>query len=726
LEVPVLSQTALLDRLVAEQRIGLEAREAVRLHVETNQCRVEDALVETGALDEGFLLKWLAATHRTRFVSSERLERADVERSVLAMVPQRLAEERLIFPVFFDASDKSLAIVTVEPDDDTLLRDLAMRAGVSQVKGFVARPLAIRAAIRKHYGGDQHAFRKLFAEGTATKPRPAHAQRSVLADRVPARPSMAEAPHAGPSARSTQPGRGLGGSLLDSALIDVDDGSRAREARPADTLGDTGLYALPSTAIQLDPPTPRIDTLLAPPPDSRPAPPQVRPPPAPEPQAHVELEVVNVLVSLLENQRNELRGHSAQVARLMQKVATHMGLSAQDKAALRLCGLLHDVGKSTSYHLTALNVAEYEAHRAQAKKSYLAPVRLFDRGTLPRLTVEGLTYLYERFDGEGFPERRSAKDIPLAARLLAIGETYADLTGNARNPFRKTLGVKAAVAVLGRYRDALFDGALLDVFRAAALGEEIASGILQDRPTILIADADADDTTVLELRLAEQGSAVVPCRSPEQALERLAQGGVDLLICEVEYADKDGLPFLDQVRALRGGPELPIIVLTRRSDRAAVDRAFALGIADYMIKPAASELVIAKVRNALARVPSPAGARGVSGSIGEMPLPDVIQVLSRTRKSGLLHVSAEGREGELAFGAGAIYTARFGALMGEEAVYALLALRHGTFSLDSSYVPETRMLHKSTDELLLEGMRRLDEQGLSTGDFSITRTDDVR
>jgi hypothetical protein len=40
-------------------------------------------------------------------------------------------------------------------------------------------------------------------------------------------------------------------------------------------------------------------------------------------------------------------------------------------------------------------------------------------------------------------------------------------------------------------------------------------------------------------------------------------------------------------------------------------------------------------------------------------------------------------------------------------------------------VPETRMIHKSTDELLLEGMRRLDEQGLSTGDFSITRTDDA-
>jgi len=97
--VAVLTQKALLDRLLAEQRITSEAREVVRNHMATTHCRVEDALVETGALDEAFLLKWLAATHRTRFVSSERLERAEVERSVLALLPQRMAEEHLIFPV---------------------------------------------------------------------------------------------------------------------------------------------------------------------------------------------------------------------------------------------------------------------------------------------------------------------------------------------------------------------------------------------------------------------------------------------------------------------------------------------------------------------------------------------------------------------------------------------------------------------------------------------------
>src|SRR6476619_651967 len=123
----------------------------------------------------------------------------------------------------------------------------------------------------------------------------------------------------------------------------------------------------------------------------------------------------------------------------MQKLGEHMGLEAADVYALRLAGLLHDVGKTSSYHLTALNVAEYEGHRMQAKKSVLGPIRLFEAAQLPKACIDGLCHVYERFDGTGFPDRRAGKYIPLAARILAIAETYADLTSNARNPFRRTL-----------------------------------------------------------------------------------------------------------------------------------------------------------------------------------------------------------------------------------------------------------------------------------------------
>jgi HD-GYP domain-containing protein (c-di-GMP phosphodiesterase class II) len=494
-----------LDRLLAEKRITAQQRGALVTYVEANQCRVEDALIETGLLEEQFLLKWLAALHKTRFVSTEKLSKADIERGTLSLVPRQLAEKLSVFPVLFDPGDRSLAAVVADPSDVDVMRELQLAANVKLVKGYVARPAAIRAAIHKHYGGDIHAFGKI--------PSPQNREAA---------------------------------SLLDSYERNVVDGGRL-SSTPGGMARSTEIFEGPPTATQAAPPARDfgLDTgLLAAPPlrpssansnnrltrEVPPTPPrdERRSGGAPSSAASASnVEVVNVLVSLLENQRQELRGHSAQVSRLMQKVGEHMKLPESEIHSLRLCGLLHDVGKVSSYHLTALNVAEYEGHRTQAKKSFMSPVRLFESANLPKSCMEGLSLVYERFDGQGFPDRRSGKDIPLAARLLAIAESYADLTSTAKNPFRKTLSAKAAVEVLVRYKDKIFDPNLVDLFRVAALGEDMQSSLLNDRPVILLVDADAEETTVLELRLVEQGHEVVLCRTAEQAYKRYQQGGID-------------------------------------------------------------------------------------------------------------------------------------------------------------------------------------------------------
>jgi hypothetical protein len=111
-----------------------------------------------------------------------------------------------------------------------------------------------------------------------------------------------------------------------------------------------------------------------------------------------------------------------------------------------------------------------------------------------------------------------------------------------------------------------------------------------------------------------------------------------------------------------------------------------------------------------------------------MPLPDVLQVLSRTRKTGLLKVSSAGYVGEIQFGNGSIYNAAYRHLRGENAVYSLLALADGEFSLDPSFTPSSRAIQLSTEQLLLEGMRRMDESAQPEPtpelDFSATRVDD--
>jgi len=682
-------ETKLLSRLLAESKITAQQAKVVRDHAQSAGVRVEDALIETGVMEEGPLLKWIAALFKTRFVSTEKLSKADIERSTLGMVPRALADRLLVFPVVFDPKDRSLAFVLADADNPEIPAEIKAAANVASVKPYIARPAAIRAAIQKHYSGDIHAFGKVDqASYNQFKQMMDTYERNVFTEE----------------------------SL--TGQVDLPRATVAIEAPPAfeRQFREEDFNAPPPPRAMPKPPPPRA------------AKPPV--PVAPEGASYVSsVELVNVLVSLLENQRQELRGHSAQVSRLMHKVGEHMGLESGDVYALRLAGLLHDVGKVSSYHLTALNVAEYEGHRTQAKKCFMSPVRLFEAASLPKMCTDGLTHVYERFDGQGFPDRRAGKDIPLGARLLAIAESYADLTANAKNPFRKTLTAKAAVEVMGRYKDKIFDANLVDLFRVAALGEDMQSSLLNDRPRILLVDADAEETTVLELRLVEQGHEVVLCRTAEQAYKRFQEGGIDAVITEVDLKPHDGFTLVEYIRKHRSGSELPVLFLTRLSDRASVDRGFALGAVDYIIKPAAPDVVVAKARNVLQKSAPKRGARGVSGSLKEMPLPDVLQVLSRTKKTGMLKISAAGYTGEIHFGTGSIHNASFMNLHGEDAIYSMLALNDGEFALDPSFVPPRRVIHQSTEQLLLEGMRRMDE---STGapvdtqaDFSQTRIDEV-
>jgi response regulator RpfG family c-di-GMP phosphodiesterase len=710
--VPELVKKVLVERLLAERKISREHAQAVLEYAVGNEVRVEDALIETGVLDEPTLLTWLAAIYQTRFVSTEKLARAELDRSTLNLIPRDLADRLGVFPVMFDASTKTLAFVTPDPDNLELVRDVRAASRVQNVRPFLARPATVRAAMAKHYFGDIHAFSKV-------------EQRS--------------------GKRNQQFG-GYNHNLFDEETLASRSSTGLRstlsgepESQTPSTPSALGRTAPdpPSVERQLDPPAQRNSSLLpgffAQQTGARDALGRLTPLSQTGSQDNgvsfaSSIEVQNVLVSLLENQRQELRGHSAQVSRFMQKLGDHMQLSRADGYALRVCGLLHDVGKTSSYHLTALNVAEYEGHRAEAQRVFMGPARLFDGANLPKTCIEGFNSLYERHDGQGFPDRRAGKDIPLSARILAIAESYADLTANPHNPFRRVLTSKQAIDVLGRYKDKVFDGNLVDLFRVAAIGDDMQSRLLHDRATILLVDSDADETTVLELRLVEQGHEVLLCRTAEQAFKRFQQGGVDAIICEVDLKPHDGFTLIEHLRKMRGGAELPVFFLTRRTERSAIDRGFALGAVDYISKPAAPDVVVAKIRSALTKAARQRSARGVSGALREMPLPDVIQVLSRTRKSGLLKVSTAGYTGEIQIGNGSIYNATFMNLHGEEALFALLALDDGEFALDPSFVPSARAIHGSTEQLLLEGMRRIDESTLGEqpppDDFANTRIDD--
>jgi hypothetical protein len=199
-----------------------------------------------------------------------------------------------------------------------------------------------------------------------------------------------------------------------------------------------------------------------------------------------------------------------------------------------------------------------------------------------------------------------------------------------------------------------------------------------------------------------------PVHRSNTALEK---GDIEIEICESNLDQgTDGFKLLELARKEPYGQGLPWVFVTGNAAGTDAKRAFDLGASDYLTKPVSADLLVAKLRQTLEREAARGGTkRGVSGSLSEMSLPDMVQVLWHGRKTGALRIRANSGTGEIHFVNGSVYNALFGNLRGEEAFYAMLALREGEFALDPNFVAPQELFQKSPEALLLEGMRRLDE-----------------
>jgi len=320
--------------------------------------------------------------------------------------------------------------------------------------------------------------------------------------------------------------------------------------------------------------------------------------------------------------------------------------------------------------------------------------------------------MYERFAGGGFPEGLKSKDIPLSARILAIVDTYSDLTLNPKNPFRRVLTPTEAAQVFDNYRETIFDPMLVDVFKSIVAGDALRDTILAGQNSILIVESDPEQAIILELNLVSNGFSVEVCSNARAGMQAVMNGRADLVITEVDLKPIDGFEMVDRLRGDERFRDLPVLFYTTRSDQKDVSRGFELGAIDYMVKPSSVDVVVAKVQRGLqarAAEAAPAAAGGVSGSLSEMDLPDLVQVLSQGRKTGALKIQGPAGSGEIHFNEGKLVNVIYKEREGEEAFYEMLHIKEGQFQVDAAFKPERQTIQVSAESLLLEGMRRLDE-----------------
>jgi len=667
---------ATLDRLVAEGQVPPDRYDEVVIHAQRTQSTAEEAILQLGLMSETALLKYTAGIYKTQFVSSERLAKAAIDRGLLQKVPRKLAKRLTAFPILYDAKTRMVSVVAADMTDEDVRQQMTFATGARGVHVYVAREGAIRAAIAKHYDQDNRPFEMLLSGASSREVRS-----SRESDPVPGWGQVFDDKD-GLLVRRRRKQSLEGEQPANDQLIEYEVDDPPPNTQPSISAGQTLIE-------QLSAPEQGGDLAVDP---------------------EVYLETLSVLVTLMEQLNPDRGAHSMRVARMCQQVCERIRLSKAQVQGILVAAYLHDVGVSTESHSTPFDVVHDESKHEIARRFYSAPLRILESVDLPKTAVDALRHRFERFDGSGFPERLSGKEIPLGARILAVAESYIDLTQSKANGLGRRVSAEEACDALEPHKGTSFDPAVVDWLRHIVLDDGLNTQILSARHRVLIVDPDPEETAVLEVQFASQGYDVSIERSIKGARRSLDTDGYDVVVSEVNLADGQGFELLELMRN-EGHTQTPLMFVTSDRAQSSVNRGLELGAADYVVKPTSAAVIAAKAGRMIAnsRAQKP-GGRGVSGSLQEMALPDLIQMIANGRKNGILKVRNGAAQGELMFQDGSIHDARFGELSGAEAVYGVLRLTDGDFTLEPQTAPVPDVIGLPTHHLLLEAMRRLDEE----------------
>jgi len=158
-------------------------------------------------------------------------------------------------------------------------------------------------------------------------------------------------------------------------------------------------------------------------------------------------DVAHALAVLIDVRCPVFSDHSTSVAALAVRAAGELRLGAEEVRALRLGALLHDIGRVSVPNAVwmrpgALDWAAWESVRLHAHHTaqVLAPI--------PELAAVAdiAAAAHERLDGSGYPQRRSARTLSTAARVLAAAHSAVAMREN--RPHRPALTAEAVAREL--------------------------------------------------------------------------------------------------------------------------------------------------------------------------------------------------------------------------------------------------------------------------------------
>jgi putative nucleotidyltransferase with HDIG domain len=195
---------------------------------------------------------------------------------------------------------------------------------------------------------------------------------------------------------------------------------------------------------------------------------------------------LNIIVSLagaVDAKDAYTHGHSLRVARIALLVAKERGLPVERQEPLLLSAILHDVGKIAIPDSILKKPKRLDRDEFDVMKEHVtAGARIL--GHIPALeeVIPGIRHHHEHWDGSGYPDGLNGEDIPLAGRIILIGDAFDAMTTD--RVYRKGMPVSDALDRMQEFAGIQFDPNLVQLVRNAYERGEIGDEFSKTTPTI--------------------------------------------------------------------------------------------------------------------------------------------------------------------------------------------------------------------------------------------------
>lgn len=298
----------------------------------------------------------------------------------------------------------------------------------------------------------------------------------------------------------------------------------------------------------------------------------------------MNMNIVKALAKTIDAKDRYTSGHSQRVANYSREIAKRMGKSKEEQREIYYAGLLHDVGKIRVSEEVInkpgrLTNEEFDQIKIHPVTGYHILKDIYETKNI----AEGAKFHHERYDGNGYPNGLSGKNIPEIARIIGIADAYDAMASN--RSYRSALPQEKVRSEIVNGKGVQFDPDIAEIM-LQMMNEDKNYEMRQMNATqknVLVIDDDSmTHKLISHIMHDEVMYKIMGAVNGETAMKILEDTPADVVLLDLNLPRQSGFEIFTQIKEKY---DVPVIFMTGDRNIETIQKAYEMGIEDYITKP---------------------------------------------------------------------------------------------------------------------------------------------